>query len=138
MREPQQQQVDQIAGFGRDVGIAFQIADDLLDVLGDEATTGKSLGTDLDQKKPTLPVIRLLEVVDDEEREQLLEVLTGEPQVCQDLLPAWLDRYDTIDYARRQALAYSKRAAEALSFLPDSPAANVLRLIAEFAVLRSQ
>ena len=47
-----------------DLGLAFQIVDDLLDVQGDEVTTGKSLGTDLAQRKPTLPLIRLLGQVD--------------------------------------------------------------------------
>ena len=65
-------------GFGRDLGIAFQIADDLLDVLGEEQTTGKSLGTDLEKQKPTLPVIRALELATPADREDLLELLTGD------------------------------------------------------------
>ena len=47
--------------FGRYVGLAFQIADDLLDLVGDEQTTGKSLGTDLEQQKMTLPLIQLMQ-----------------------------------------------------------------------------
>src|SRR5262249_56016779 len=46
--------------YGRHLGIAFQIADDVLDIWGDERVTGKSLGTDLQKQKLTLPVIRLL------------------------------------------------------------------------------
>ena len=52
--------VQALARFGRYVGLAFQIADDLLDLVGEEQTTGKSLGTDLEQQKMTLPLIRLL------------------------------------------------------------------------------
>ena len=52
--------VQAMTRFGRYVGLAFQIADDLLDLLGDERQTGKSLGTDLEQQKLTLPLIRLL------------------------------------------------------------------------------
>src|SRR5262245_5920664 len=52
--------VEALARFGRYVGQAFQIADDLLDLVGDEKATGKSLGTDLDQGKLTLPLIHLL------------------------------------------------------------------------------
>ena len=51
--------VQALTRFGRYVGLAFQIADDLLDLVGDEQTTGKSLGTDLEQQKMTLPLIRL-------------------------------------------------------------------------------
>src|SRR5262245_48381818 len=52
--------VEAMARFGRYVGQAFQIADDLLDLVGDERATGKSLGTDLEQGKLTLPLIHLL------------------------------------------------------------------------------
>ena len=69
---------DEMDGFGRDLGIAFQIADDLLDVLGEEATTGKSLGTDLEKQKPTLPIIRALQVATDRDREALLDLLSGD------------------------------------------------------------
>ncbi len=50
--------------YGRNLGIAFQIADDVLDIWGEEGATGKSLGTDLEKQKLTLPVIRLLSVAD--------------------------------------------------------------------------
>ena len=49
-----------LEGYGRDLGVAFQIADDVLDIWGEEHSTGKSLGTDLEKQKLTLPVIRLL------------------------------------------------------------------------------
>src|SRR5262249_19335710 len=52
--------------YGRNLGIAFQIADDVLDIWGEERVTGKSLGTDLDKLKLTLPVIYLLRVVEPE------------------------------------------------------------------------
>src|SRR5262245_42224702 len=52
--------VEQLSSYGRSLGIAFQIADDLLDLVGEEQTAGKSLGTDLEQQKLTLPLIYLL------------------------------------------------------------------------------
>src|SRR5947209_717001 len=54
--------VEALEDYGRDLGVAFQIADDVLDIWGDERTTGKSLGTDLEKQKLTLPLIRLLAV----------------------------------------------------------------------------
>ena len=54
--------------FGRKLGIAFQIADDLLDVVGSENTVGKSLGSDLAKQKPTLPLIRALQTADSGQR----------------------------------------------------------------------
>src|SRR3954468_16316760 len=52
--------VERLAAFGRDLGIAFQIADDVLDLGGDALTAGKTLGTDIEQQKLTLPAIRAL------------------------------------------------------------------------------
>lgn len=129
--------VERLAAFGRHLGVAFQIADDLLDVLGDEATTGKSLGTDLDQRKPTLPLIRVLELALPDERRDLLELLESESSQLAQVLPAWLDRYDALDYAREKALDFSRRAVEQLESLPPSPAVDVLRTMAQFAVVRS-
>src|SRR5262249_28295025 len=51
---------ENLAAFGRNLGIAFQIADDLLDLTGDESKAGKTLGTDLEQQKLTLPLIHSL------------------------------------------------------------------------------
>src|SRR5262249_15708837 len=63
------------ARYGRYLGIAFQIADDLLDLVGDEISMGKSLGTDLEKQKPTLPVIRLLAESSPAEQAELHELL---------------------------------------------------------------
>ena len=63
-----------LAQYGLQLGIAFQIADDLLDVLGDEATVGKSLGTDLAKQKSTLPLIRVLQQADAAERSEVVAV----------------------------------------------------------------
>src|SRR4029077_16120047 len=53
--------VESLARYGRWLGLACQIADDLLDLVGEERATGKSLGTDLDKQKLTLPLIRLMQ-----------------------------------------------------------------------------
>src|SRR5207248_4446818 len=71
--------VQAVTRFGRWVGLAFQIADDLLDLVGDEGQTGKSLGTDLEQCKMTLPLLRLLQGPP-ELADRLRKVLTGPPQ----------------------------------------------------------
>jgi len=127
--------VDRMTGYGRDLGIAFQIADDLLDVLGDESKTGKSLGTDLEKEKPTLPLLRVLELAPEAEREELIELLSSGADSPPDLTP-WLKRYDAIDYARNRAQEYADKALTAVRELPPSAAVDVLALIAEFVVNR--
>lgn len=130
--------VERLTRYGRDLGIAFQIADDLLDVVGDEATTGKSLGTDLDLQKPTLPVIRALQLATADEREDLLNVLAASGDERKAALNLWFDRFDALSYARSRACWYAERARLELATLPPSPAQQTLLLLAEFVVSRSQ
>jgi len=129
--------VEQMAGFGRDLGVAFQIVDDLLDVLGDEQTTGKSLGTDLEQQKPTLSTIRALQLADDAERKEILAVLDGESTDRRRGLAPHLKRHAAIEYAYEKAGFYVRRACGRLESLPASPARQVLVQLAEFVLARS-
>lgn len=123
--------------YGRDVGIAFQIADDLLDVQGSEALTGKSLGTDLDQQKPTLPIIRLLQRLSVEDREAVLTILNTDGIDRRESLAPWLARTDALEYTRQRAEYYAGRARQQLDGLPASPALGVLRRLTDFVVARA-
>ena len=128
--------VEQLDGFGRDLGIAFQIADDLLDVQGEESSTGKSLGTDLAKQKPTLPIIRALQLATAADRQALIDLLTGE--TCRpDQLAPYLERYDTIAYSRDRAAEFATRARQRLAGLPASPSRDVLATMSEFVIHRS-
>jgi octaprenyl-diphosphate synthase len=127
-----------LASFGRDLGIGFQIADDLLDITGDEQTTGKSLGTDLAQQKPTLPLIRALELAEPADRQLLLTQLEDPANFDRQSLLAWLARYGAIDYARAKARFFADRAHSIAAALPPSPARDVLAALPEFAIMRSQ
>src|SRR5262245_45707356 len=127
---------DALENFGRDLGIAFQIADDLLDVLGEEKTTGKSLGTDLEKQKPTLPIIRALEVASEADRQAILEILTSDERHTNPLQP-FLSRYEAIPYTRQRALSFTTRARRHLELLPPSSARDVLATMTEFVVSRS-
>jgi octaprenyl-diphosphate synthase len=128
--------IEQMDGFGRDLGIAFQIADDLLDVLGSEGTTGKSLGTDLEKQKPTLPVIRALELASAADRAAILDLISGDDRRQVQLAP-YLERYEAVDYSRERALSFARRARQRLEVLDPSPARDVLSLMSEFVVSRS-
>ena len=121
--------------FGRELGIAFQIADDLLDVLGEEQVTGKSLGTDLEKQKPTLPVIRGLARAEPAERQRLLKMLQA-PQGANGALVACLQRLGAIDETRQQASEYARRARQRLQRLEATPARDVLTMLCEFVVSR--
>jgi len=126
-----------MAAYGRYLGIAFQIADDLLDLVGDEATTGKSLGTDLDKQKPTLPVIRVLELVDRHDHEKLVQALEGEAGLRREVLLPYIERYDAISYSREKALTYADRALQQLDDFPPGTAIETLRKLTDFVVTRA-
>lgn len=124
------------AAYGRDLGIAFQITDDILDLMGDESQTGKSLGTDLAQQKPTLPVIRLMALLDEAERQQMVQLLENGPEHRRELLRL-LKRYDAIRYAGDRAKQHAEQARRRLDVLPPNPAVESLRRLTHFVVSRS-
>lgn len=126
-----------LAEYGRQLGIAFQIADDLLDVVGESGVVGKTLGTDLEKQKPTLPLIHTLSRCTDGER-QVIADLVFNPAVGQGerLMPI-LERYDGIDYARQTAMRYVESARSQLTDLPHTAACDTLLAMTEFVVQRS-
>ena len=124
--------------YGHDLGVAFQITDDVLDLLGDEAAVGKSLGTDLRKQKTTLPLIRLLDTVNAQERESLVSLLSRSGNHHRDDLRPWFEGHDAIAYAREKARWFSRRASAALTSLPASPACDSLRGLTDFVVTRHQ
>ena len=127
------QVVSRFESFGRHLGIAFQIADDLLDLEGDEQTTGKSLGTDLAKRKMTLPLIYLRDQLDDNQREQLQSLVESPDARLLD----WLERCGALEHVRDFALSHSQLAADQLADLPDSPAKQSLLLTCQFVTRRS-
>ena len=121
---------------GGDLGIDLQFAAHLLAVLGAEQTTGMSLGTDLEKQKPTLPIIRALQLASASDRQAILDIVSGDDRQPK-LLGPFLDRYEAIDYTRHRALSFSTRARRRLEALPASPSRDVLAAMTEFVVRRS-
>ena len=129
--------VDRMATYGRYLGIAFQIIDDVLDLAGAEAQVGKSLGTDLDQQKPTLPIIRLLAETPESERPDLLDILTHDDAAYRHReLATMLQSSGCLASTRETATEYTNQAAAQLDGLPPSDAADVLRALTVFVVSR--
>ncbi len=127
-----------LAQFGYQLGVAFQIIDDVLDLKGSEAVVGKSLGTDLVKQKPTLPLIRLLGEVNGRDREQLLAILHAPDDHRLDRLKPYFQRYDGVSYAQQQAVLHVRRAKDLLASAPATPARETLGQLADFVVTRQQ
>jgi octaprenyl-diphosphate synthase len=130
--------VEAMEGYGRRVGLAFQIADDVLDLVGEEAAAGKTLGTDLDQQKLTLPVIRLLERSPAAEAERVRQILRGPAGDRRARLVPLLTAGGAVAYARRRADEFAVQARAALEHLPASECREVLARLAEWAVRRER
>jgi octaprenyl-diphosphate synthase len=129
--------VDALERYGRGLGIAFQISDDILDLLGTEAETGKSLGTDLEQQKMTLPLIRLLATTPEPDATRLRELLSGPGGAVWAGLQPLLDHSDAIEYATARASEFAAEACRQLERLAPSPSRGILEAVTEFAVRRS-
>jgi octaprenyl-diphosphate synthase len=129
--------VSSLTRFGRCVGLAFQIADDVLDLVGDEHATGKSLGTDLEQQKMTLPLIRLLAEAPQALAERVRHVLCSPVGNKRELLKPLLAQSDGVEYARRRAEELAARARKELTCLPPSACRSILEAITERVVYRN-
>jgi octaprenyl-diphosphate synthase len=130
------EQVEAFTEFGRLVGTAFQIADDILDVAGDEKIAGKTLGTDLAEQRMTLPVIRLLERSNSEIKKQIVQLLAEGSTASRRQLRHRLQDSGVLTESRVFANGLISRALELLSPLPPSPALESLRQLAKFAIDR--
>jgi octaprenyl-diphosphate synthase len=125
-----------LASYGRSLGIAFQIADDLLDLVGNEETVGKSLGTDLDQLKLTLPVIHLLSCASADQAHRVRTLLQASGPARRATLNRELETSGAIGYARRRAETFAARAAAELDCLPPSECRSILEILTHRVVHR--
>ena len=125
--------------YGRLLGIAFQIIDDCLDLAGDEKSVGKSLGTDLTDRKMTLPLIRLLGRVEPplaaKIRQMLQDGAIGDPRAA---LRQLVDFTPDVASAAETANQYVRDALMQIAPLPPSAAKQSLIEIAEFVLERDR
>jgi len=132
-----EKQIQSLSRFGRDVGIAFQIADDLMDIVGDESKTGKTLGSDADKNKLTLAVIHLLGAVEEKERTVVKSKLSNSAKGSKNALAEMLSSYGSLQYARSRAQEFVAKAIASLTELKRSAAKDALIETAGFMVNRT-
>ncbi len=97
-----QEVVDHLGMFGHHLGMAFQIIDDLLDLSGQQATVGKTLGQDIKKQKATLAVIFTLQCVSAEKRTEIAGQMKAQPKPLEVLQP-WITRTNALDFTRKAA-----------------------------------
>jgi octaprenyl-diphosphate synthase len=128
--------LQQLYEFGTHLGIAFQLLDDVLDYDGDPAVTGKNVGDDLAEGKPTLPLIHAIntgtaadaaivrKAIADKSASQLPEILSI------------IRRTGALDFTRSEAIAASQRAAQCIGDFPHNSYTSAMVELAEFAAQR--
>jgi len=125
--------------YGRNLGIAFQLTDDVIDYSSDSATMGKGVGDDFRDGKMTLPVILAYARGSEEDRAFWRAAMSGERVSDEDLshATALLNASDALSDTVERARQYGRRAIDALTKFPASTAKAALVEAAEFAVARA-
>jgi len=124
--------------YGKLIGIAFQIQDDYLDVVGDEKSVGKPIGSDIAKGKMTLMVVKALSEANEEDSKKLLKILKSDDSSSDNISEAIaiFEKYGSIQYAHDVALKNVNDAKELLKLLPDSEAKQILVMLADFVLER--
>ena len=122
--------------YGLLLGVAFQIVDDLLDLLGEENTVGKSLGRDLEKRKLTLPLIHLFGRMDAAEQSRFESVWNEEDGDLRDFFRNTTLRREAVDVARAKAAELIAEAKDRLDPLENSPGKDSLLGLADFVLSR--
>ena len=132
------EQVDALGMFAYKVGLAFQIVDDTLDVVGDPHSMGKAVGTDLLEGKPTLPVIYAMQ---DEAHGDEIKALFEEPDVTRDIVVRTLrliSMTDSVPRCLEKAREIVREASRILDPIPDSIYKRSLLSLASYIVDRDR
>ncbi len=127
--------------YGTNLGLAFQIVDDLLDYLGDPAKTGKVVGNDFQEGKMTLPLIKTLARADTKDRETLITLLKATPQERSNRLATAhdiMEKYQGFALARAQAEALLAEALAGLAIFGEAPATEPLTGLAHYVLHRDK
>jgi len=123
--------------FGKNLGISFQIRDDVLDYEGSLSVTGKRTGGDIKEKKITLPLIYSLNQVSKVRATEIRKIIkNGKDKPKVDLVINFVKENNGIDYAVGQARKYAASAKDALKKLPDSQSKLALEALVDFVVDR--
>ena len=126
-----------MAAYGRHLGTAFQLVDDVLDYTGDAQTLGKNVGDDLREGKPTMPLIRVMEVGTPEQVQLIKSAIeTGDADFA--AVAQAIEQTDALAYTREAAQAEAQLAVEALAAVPDSEFKKVLLDLCAFSVQRDR
>ncbi|MFP3872665.1 MAG: polyprenyl synthetase family protein [Candidatus Natronoplasma sp.] len=135
-----EKQIEEMGEYARKMGIAFQIQDDYLDLIGEEDTIGKDVGSDIKEGKRTLMVIKSLSELHSENRKRLIDILEEEDNTKEQIREAigLFEKAGAIEYSKNLAEKYAEEAKEHLSVLPEGVDKDLLEELVEFMVSRNR
>ncbi len=128
--------VNKMENFGLWLGQAFQIQDDILDIVGSTSLVGKTLGIDAQKGKMTLPMIHFMRTAPQEHRDLLRSLLAGNDADKNERIRNLISPSRSLDFARDRAKQLVNLARAALAHLPDTEARRMLDRMAEFVIVR--
>jgi len=127
---------DALGAYGLNLGIAYQLVDDVLDYSSDPVQTGKNLGDDLAEGKATLPLIYARDHAGPEQAQLLRQAIERGGTDNLSTVLAAIDETGALGYVHERALAYANAAREAVSTLPASPYRDAMIALADFTIQR--
>lgn len=130
-------EIEAAAEYGRSLGTAFQLIDDVLDYSGNAGDIGKNVGDDLREGKPTLPLIYLMRHGTEYQRNLVRECIENGESTKFDEILAAITNSGALEYSRNQAQQASDRAILALNQLPENDFKDALIQLARFSVDRN-
>ena len=130
--------LDRLSVFGKNIGIAFQLIDDLIGIVGDPRITGKAVGNDIREGKKTFPMVLVLEKAELNERNKLLKIFGSRKTTDVELKEATMiiSNLGIEGEIRSLAESYVRQALESLEVYPDSDQKNALQTSADFIIQR--
>lgn len=132
-------QTEVLTNYGSKIGIAFQIIDDCLDVMGKEDEMGKPMNLDTQSGKLTLPFIRLVNKLPTDRKESALELIfQNNSKDSKAAIADLLEEHDAVDYAYEIARQLVKKAQDKMSIIPDSVYKNSLLELGDYVVSRDR
>lgn len=137
VQHQQAQKVEQgLYEYGLNLGIAFQLCDDVLDYIADTEVMGKNVGDDLAEGKPTLPVINAIQRAEAKDKQILVEAINNADRSKLDQVVSIIESTGSLGYTTRKAKEHAQLAKNCLECLPDSTYKTALQQIADFSVSR--
>ena len=131
---------EKIARYGRFLGLAFQIVDDVFDVISNEKRVGKPVGNDIREGDITLPMLRAMQVIGESERDEMNAIVGKDPISDEEVARALtiLRGCDAVEYSMSRALRFAEAAKNELNDFADSDAKSALNDIANYVLSREK